>query len=104
MERGPSADLSSKMSAVNYFTRGNVSAPPRISPEMFKFRVKNPLPAMLRDPGGRHEYVSLPIGTVVTSLKAVSGPIIGIFNVICDQREYAVLATDLIRKCDPHRV
>jgi len=68
---------------------------------MFKFRVKNPLPAMLRDPGGRHEYVSLPAGAVVTSLKAVSGPIIGMFNVICNQREYAVLATDLVRKCDP---
>ncbi len=70
---------------------------------MFKFRVKNPLPAMLRDPGGRNEYVSLPIGTVVTSLKAVSGPIIGMFNVICEKREYAVLATDLVRKCDPIR-
>ena len=70
---------------------------------MFKFRVKNPLPAMLRDPGGRHEYVSLPSGSVVTSLKAVSGPIIGMFNVICNQREYAVLATDLIRKCEPLR-
>ena len=68
---------------------------------MSKFRVKNPLPAMLRDPGGRHEYVSLPIGAVLTSLKAVSGPIIGMFNVIWEQREYAVLMTDLFRKCDP---
>ncbi len=56
---------------------------------------------MLRDPGGRHEYVSLPSGAVVTSLKAVSAPIIGMFNVIWEQREYAVLAADLIRKCDP---
>ena len=68
---------------------------------MSKFRVKNPLPAMLRDPGGRHEYVSLPIGTVITSLKTISAPIIGMFDVICEQREYVVLATDLIRKCEP---
>jgi hypothetical protein len=68
---------------------------------MSKFRVKNPLPAMLRDPGGRCEYVSLPIGAVVTSLVAMSGPIIGMFNVIWEKREYAVLATDLIRKCEP---
>jgi len=70
---------------------------------MFKFRVKNQLPAMLRDPGGRHQYVSLPAGATVTSFKAVSGSIIGMFNVICNQREYAVLATDLLRKCDPVR-
>ncbi len=68
---------------------------------MSKFRVKNPVPAMLRDPGGRHEYVSLPSGAVVTCLKSFSGPIIGMFNVIWEQREYAVLATDLVRKCDP---
>jgi hypothetical protein len=68
---------------------------------MSKFRVKIPLPAMLRDPGGRYEYVSLPIGTVLTSLKEVSAPLLGMFNVICEQREYAVLAADLVRKCDP---
>jgi hypothetical protein len=59
---------------------------------------------MLRDPGGRHEYVDLPAGAVVTSLKAISGPIIGMFNVIWNHREYAVLATDLFRKCDPIRI
>jgi len=79
----------------------NVRPQGRISPPMFKFRVKNPLPAMLRDPGGRSEYVNLPAGAIVTSLKAVSAPIIGMFNVICEKREYAVLATDLIRKCEP---
>src|SRR5579872_3033097 len=89
------------VAAIKYSVGGNDSPPNRISPPMSKFRVKNPLPAMLRDPGGRHEYVSLPAGAVVTSLKAVSGPIIGMFNVICNQREYAVLATDLVRKCDP---
>ncbi len=88
------------MSATNL---RNVSGAPTIPNQMFKFRVKNPLPAMLRDPGGRHEYVSLPAGAVVTSLKAVSGPMIGIFNVISGQREYAVLAADLVRKCDPLR-
>jgi hypothetical protein len=89
------------MSAIKIQTPGNVSLPARISPPMSKFRVKNPLPAMLRDPGGRHEYVSLPIGAVVTTLKAFSAPIVGMFSVIWEQREYAVLATDLVRKCDP---
>jgi hypothetical protein len=81
----------------------NDSLPHRISPPMSKFRVKNPLPAMLRDPGGRSEYVNLPIGAVVTSLKTVTAPLLGMFMVIWEQREYAVLATDLIRKCDPFR-
>ena len=89
------------MAVANFTPPCNIPLNRRISPEMSKFRVKNPLPAMLRDPGGRHEYVSLPIGAVVTCFKAVSGPIIGMFNVIWEQREYAVLATDLFRKCDP---
>jgi hypothetical protein len=55
---------------------------------------------MLRDPGGRHEYVNLPIGAVLTSLREVSAPVIGMFQVICQQRQYAVLGADLVRKCD----
>lgn len=70
---------------------------------MSKFRVKNPLPAMLRDPGGRNEYVSLPIGAVLTSFREVSMPVIGMFQVICEKRQYAVLGADLVRKCDPVR-
>lgn len=68
---------------------------------MSKYRVKIALPAMLRDPGGRHEYVDLPSGTVLTTLRAVTAPLAGMFNVISDQREYVILATDLVRKCDP---
>lgn len=68
---------------------------------MFKFRVTVPVPAMLRDPDGRNEYVSLPIGAVLTSLREVTAPVLGMFQVICGQREYAVLGADLVRKCDP---
>jgi hypothetical protein len=67
---------------------------------MLKYRVKTSLPAMLRDPGGRFEYVDLPAGTVVTALKSVTSPLIGMFNVVSGQREYAILAADLVRKCD----
>ena len=70
----------------------------------FERGLEQTLPAMLRDPGGRHEYVSLPIGAVVTSLKTVTVPLIGMFLVIWEKLEYAVLATDLIRKCDPFRL
>lgn len=71
---------------------------------MRKFRVTNPIPAALRDPGGRSEYVSLPVGALLTTLRDVTGPVIGMFQVICEKRQYAVLGADLLRKCDPVRV
>jgi hypothetical protein len=82
---------------------GNVSLNCLISAPMFKFRVTNPLPATLRDPDGRSEYVSLPIGSVLTSLREVSSPVLGMFQVIHQKRQYAVLGADLLRKCDPVR-
>lgn len=70
---------------------------------MSKFRVQQPVPAVLRDPHGRNEYVSLPIGAILTSLREVSAPVLGMFQVICDKRQYAVLGADLVRKCNPVR-
>jgi len=70
---------------------------------MSKFRVTNPVPAVLRLEG-RHEYVNLPIGAVLTTLREVSKPVLGMLHVICEKHEYAVLGADLVRKCDPLRV
>ena len=70
---------------------------------MIKFRVKNPIPAMLHNPGGRREYVDIPIGAVVSSLREVSMPVLGMFRVICENRQYDVLGADLLRKCEPVR-
>jgi hypothetical protein len=70
---------------------------------MCKFRVNHPVPAALRDPDGRSEYVSLPIGAMLTSLREVSSPVIGMIQVIFEKRQYAVLGADLLRKCDPIR-
>jgi len=68
-----------------------------------KFRVKDPVPAVLRVNSRRSEYVSLPVGAVLTSVRGVATPVIGMFSVICEQREYSVLGSDLVRKCDEFR-
>lgn len=70
---------------------------------MTKFRVKNPIPAMLHNPGGHREYVDIPIGALVSSLREVSMPVRGMFKVICENRQYDVLGADLLRKCEPVR-
>jgi hypothetical protein len=70
---------------------------------MTKFRVRDPVPALLHNPGGHREYVSLPIGAVVSSLREVSMPVIGMFKVIWANRQYDVLGADLLRKCEPLR-
>jgi hypothetical protein len=71
-----------------------------ISAGISKFRVKDPVPAVLRVNDRRSEYVSLPVGSVLSSLRNVAVPAIGMFSVICEQREYSVLGSDLVRKCD----
>lgn len=77
--------------------------PCTIAARISKFRVKDPVPAVLHVNDGRSEYVSLPVGAVLTSVREVATPVIGMFSVICEQREYSVLGSDLVRKCDQFR-
>ena len=60
-------------------------------------------PAVLRNPNGRSGYVSLPIGAVLTSLGELSSPVIGTYQVICEQRQYALLGADLLPSAIPVR-